>query len=180
MTDTEQTPPTPPALADESNEHAAHRAAGAVGRSVPRTRFVFVLAILSTLLASIVLLIMGFIETLHVIFDIIRHPAEMTLDVVRLHFIELIDTFLLATILYVFGAGFAQLLGAATYYPEWMRIATVEDLEHKLAGVLITVLGVFALSVIAQWNGQTDLLGFGVTVSLLIAALAYFYAKGQH
>jgi uncharacterized membrane protein YqhA len=61
-----------------------------------------------------------------------------------------------------------------------MKIATVEDLEHKLAGVLITVLGVFGLSVIAQWNGQTDLLGFGVTVSLLIAALAYFYAKGQH
>jgi uncharacterized membrane protein YqhA len=123
---------------------------------------------------------MGFVETLHVIVEIVRHPAEMTLDVVRLHFIELIDTFLLATILYVFGAGFAQLLGAATYYPEWMKIATVEDLEHKLAGVLITVLGVFGLSVLARWYGQRDLLGFGVTVALLIAALAYFYGRTEH
>jgi uncharacterized membrane protein YqhA len=176
MTDPAQTPPAPERPAD----HPAKRAFDAAERNVPRTRYVFLFAILSAILGSVVLLIMGFVETVQVVVEIVRHPAEMSLNTVRLHFIHLIDTFLLATILYVFGAGFAQLLGSSQDYPAWMKIETVADLEHKLTGVLITVLGVIGLSVVAQWDGQTDLLGYGVTVALLIAALAFFYGKTDH
>ena len=40
--------------------------------------------------------------------------------------------------------------------------------------MLITVLGVESLGKVATWDGQTNLLPFGLTTGLLIISLAYF------
>jgi uncharacterized membrane protein YqhA len=135
----------------------------------------------STFVAAFVLLVMGFIETFSVVFELLRFPGHADLNTVRIHFIETIDIFLLATILYVIAAGFLQLFGPpVAHLPEWMRVSSVNDLEHKLIGVLITVLGVLGLSHVASWDGQSNLLPFGATVALLIAALSYFATHGTH
>lgn len=153
-----------------------------VQRSVPITRFMFVLAIISSFLASFVLLVLGFIETIQVILGLLRFDGHHDMESVRLHFIEIIDIFLVATILYVIASGFFQLFGAPLReVPEWLRVESVDDLEHKLIGVLITVLGVLGLARVASWDGESNLLPFGITVSLLILSLGYFATRtGQH
>ena len=153
----------------------------AVQRSIPATRYVFFLAIVSTFVAAFVLLVIGFVETFRVVFELLRFQGHTDMNTVRLHFIESIDVFLLATILYVIAAGFLQLFGPpVANLPAWMRVASVDDLEHKLIGVLIVVMGVLGLSRVASWDGQSDLLPFGVTVALLIAALAYYATAAEH
>ena len=154
----------------------------AIKRSIPYyTGYIFFLAVVSTFVAAIVLLVMGFVETFSVVFELLRFQGHTDINTVRIHFIETIDIFLLATTLYVIAAGFLQLFGPpVASLPAWMRITSVDDLEHKLIGVLITVLGVLGLSRVASWDGQSNLLPFGITVALLIVALAYFDKAAKH
>jgi hypothetical protein len=44
----------------------------------------------------------------------------------------------------------------------------------------ILLLGVTGLGRIVTWDGTSDLLPFGVTVGLLIAALAFFVVRARH
>lgn len=142
------------------------------------SRYVFLLAIISTFVAAVVLLVLGFVETFEVVFELLRFDGHTDSNAVRLHFIEVLDMFLLATILYFIAAGFYQLFGPPVRnLPAWMRVDSVDDLEHKLIGVLITVLGVFGLAQVAGWDGQSNLLPFGITVALLILALGYFATR---
>jgi uncharacterized membrane protein YqhA len=145
-------------------------------RGLAGTRIVFTLAILSTFVASVTLLVLGAIETFQTVFALVGlsdhgiTPAE-----VRQHFIEVVDLFLVATIMYVISIGLYQLFADSRLpVAPWLKVRSASDLEHKLIGVLITVLGVESLAQVAGWDGQTNLLPFGLTTALLIAALGYF------
>jgi uncharacterized membrane protein YqhA len=153
----------------------------ALERNVPRSRYVFVLAIVSTFVSSVVLLVLGLVETFRVVFEALGLGGHADANQVRLSFIETIDMFLLAASLYIIASGFYQLLGLPSAgLSSWMRVSSVEDLEHKLVGVLIVVLGVLGLSRVDSWDGQSNLLPFGITVALLIAALAYYETQARH
>jgi uncharacterized membrane protein YqhA len=105
------------------------------------------------------------------------------MTVLKLEFIEVIDVFLLATILWVIASGFYQLFlsrGMDVSPWPWMRVNSVHDLEVMLIGVTVTLLGVTGLSSVLSWDGQTDLLPLGVTVALIIAALAFFLRCTHH
>ena len=105
------------------------------------------------------------------------HCVEETLSPAqtRQHFIEVVDLFLVATIMYVISIGLYQLFANRRLpVAAWLKVRSASDLEQKLIGVLITVLGVESLGKVATWNGETNLLPFGLTTSLLIAALGYF------
>lgn len=140
------------------------------------TRLVFTLAIVSTFVAAVALLVLGTIETFHTVGALLGFggtnidPTEA-----RLHFIEVVDLFLVATIMYVISIGIYQLFADPRLpVSPWLRVRSASDLEHKLVGVIITVLSVESLAQVASWNGQANLLSFGLTTALLIAALAYF------
>jgi uncharacterized membrane protein YqhA len=47
-------------------------------------------------------------------------------------------------------------------------------LERKLIGLVVTVLSVVFLGQIVTWDGQRDLLGFGVGIGAVIAGLTLF------
>lgn len=153
-------------------------------RVLAATRYVFVLAILSTYAATIVLLVLGALEMLHTILALVGFGAALTTNQVRVHFIEAVDLFLMATILYVISAGLYQLfVNNSIPLPQWMRVKSAGDMEGQLIGVLITILGVYGLELVTSWQGGTDILAVGVVVSLLIFALGYFavnHGRGHH
>lgn len=143
-------------------------------RQVPKVRYIFALAIISTFIASFALLIAGAVQTAKIVYELI-FGHDMTIVREKFEFLEVIDVFLVATILYVIASGFYQLfLNAKMPFDPWLRVKTVGDLEARLTGVVITVLGVTALGRVVAWDGQENLLPFGITVAALIAALAFF------
>jgi uncharacterized membrane protein YqhA len=162
-------------------EAPANETVTTTDRQVPKIRFIFLLAVISTYIASFVLLLAGAVETLHIVLEVLPPGHALPLSEAKVHFLEVIDQFLMATILYVIGSGLYQLfIHPGLQVESWLKVRSVGDLERKLIGVLIVVLGVTALGRVVIWDGQTNLLPYGVTVAALIIALAYFAIHSKH
>jgi uncharacterized membrane protein YqhA len=87
--------------------------------------------------------------------------------------IAAVDAFLVAVVLYFIAVGLFQLSFHALLLPEWLVVHDLDELEDKLAQVVVVVLGVAFLGQAVTWDGQRDLLGFGVATALVIAALSF-------
>jgi len=146
------------------------------------SRYLVVAAVVGSLFAATALFVYGFIETGVVIIDAIE-KAEVNskgAKALALHFIEIVDLFLLGTVLLMIGLGLYELfIDANLNLPEWLQIRTFDDLKMKLVGVVIVVLAVLFLGQVVAWNGDRDLLGLGTAIALVIAALAYFLSTSK-
>ncbi|MGR3391246.1 YqhA family protein, partial [Sagittula sp.] len=58
--------------------------------------------------------------------------------------------------------------------PEWLKIRTLDDLKNKLLSVVIVVLAVVFLGQAVAWDGARDLMGLGIGIAAVIAALTWF------
>jgi uncharacterized membrane protein YqhA len=161
----------------QTHPPAAGRAQRLLGY-LRHTRYLFYLAVLSTLLAAALVMLYGTVQIVAFVVDLVRHGsisnrwgAELRLTV-----IEAVDLFLIGTVLFVIAVGLNQLFFTTMMMPlpRWLLVHDVSDLERKLIGLVITVLSVVFLGQIVTWDGQRDLLGFGVAVGAVIAGLAFF------
>ena len=85
------------------------------------------------------------------------------------------DYALLATVLYVLALGLYSLfVDDRVPMPVWLRIHDLGHLKELLAGVVVVAIAVIFLGQALTWDGQSDLLGFGVASAAVIGALALF------
>ena len=66
--------------------------------------------------------------------------------------IAVMDTFLIATALYIFAVGLYELFIADLELPEWLNIHNMHDLKAKLSGVIILVMAVTFLEHLVHWE----------------------------
>jgi uncharacterized membrane protein YqhA len=144
------------------------------------SRYLIFLAVIAILVAATSLLLYGAWETVGIVRSIID-PAltgpKGTKGLI-LAFIEVTDLFLLATVLYVIAIGLFELfVDDRLDMPGWLEIRNLDDLKQKLIGVMIVVMGVVFLGQVVTWDGERDLLGYGLGIALVIAALTYFLSQ---
>jgi len=97
-----------------------------------------------------------------------------------LEFIEIVDLFLLGTVLLMISLGLYELfINSDLELPQWLQIRTFDDLKLKLVGVVIVVLAVLFLGHVVAWNGERDLLRLGAGIAAVIAALTYFLSTSK-
>ncbi|WP_299042765.1 YqhA family protein [uncultured Tateyamaria sp.] len=148
-----------------------------LSKTLGTSRFMIVLAVLGSLLAAATLLIYGLLETGQLIWATIEsgEVSRKGAKALALEFIEIVDLFLLGTVFYIIALGLYELfISAEIDVPGWLSIKTLDDLKNKLIAVVIVVLGVLFLGQVVGWDGETDLLGYGASCALVIAALTYF------
>ena len=143
------------------------------------TRAVILLPVLATTVAALALMIWGFLDTIRFVKELLfatEHP--LTRDEALIQAIEIVDLFLLATVVQVVSLGLYQLyFREDLQLPNWLRIDDLDDLKSKLVGVSITVLAVFFLGKAITWDAGIDILYLGGAAALVIAALTYFLSK---
>jgi uncharacterized membrane protein YqhA len=141
------------------------------------SRYLFYFAVGSTLLAAALVMLYGTVQIVTFVVELLRHGSisNQWSAELRLTVIEVVDLFLIGTVLFVIAVGLYQLFGTTMMpLPRWLVVHDVGDLERKLIGLVVTVLSVVFLGQIVTWDGQRDLLGFGVAIGAVIAGLAFF------
>ena len=160
----------------ETHPAAASMAQRLLGR-LRHARYLFSLAVVSTLLAVALVMVYGTVQLVAFVVELVRHGSinqEWGAEL-RLTVIEVVDLFLIGTVLFVIAVGLYQLFFTSMMpLPRWLLVQDVGDLERKLIGLVVTVLSVVFLGQIVTWDGQRDLLGFGVAIGAVIAGLTLF------
>jgi len=140
------------------------------------SRYLVILADLGAFLTSVALLLYGGIETVRIIAQIFS--GDLKSKEVLLAAIQVVDLFLLATVLYLISLGLYELfIDDSIPVPEWLVIHTLDDLKEKLVGVVIIVFGVLFLGKLIGWDGESDILSPGLSVAAVIVALTYFLSQ---
>jgi uncharacterized membrane protein YqhA len=141
-----------------------------------KSRFVLVIAVIGSLVATLTLLIFGIYEIGEVLLKIPRGSVDS--KTVVLKFIEIVDSFLLATVFLIIAIGLYELfIDSSLELPDWLEIKSLDDLKGKLVGVVIIVLAVIFLGNTARWTGGTEIFYLGGGVAMVIASLTYFLSQ---
>jgi uncharacterized membrane protein YqhA len=87
-----------------------------------------------------------------------------------------------ATVVLLISLGLYQLfVNRDLQLPSWLNTHGVEDLEKRLAGMIIIVMAVILLTQVIQWNGEISVLWFGLAVaSVILAISAFLYQEARH
>ncbi len=144
------------------------------------SRYMIILAVIGSFIASLALLVYGGAETVRLVVDTITHPdlSQKGAKELTLAAIQVVDLFLLGTVLYLIALGLYELFIDDTIpMPEWLAIHNLDDLKEKLIGVIVVVMGVLFLGKLVGWDGKSDLLNPGIGIGVMIAALTYFVSQ---
>ena len=151
------------------------------------TRYIILIAVITLLFATFAVFIFGFIATVTIVFETFGN-AQFDAEGARIfsvELIEMIDLFLLGTILFITAVGMQELFvdpGLKEVLPEWMSVNSLDQLKFNLLAVIVVMLAVLFLGVAASFELAEggSIFGFGVGVALVIVAAgiaAYLFAK---
>ena len=148
------------------------------------SRYLVIAAVLGALASAMALFAYGLVDTLVVITrtlasgDISTNGAKTLM----LYFIEIFDLFLLGTVMLIMALSLYELfIDGEVKVPARLQIHTFDDLKVNLVSVVIAVMAVTFLGQVMSWDGERQLLGLGIAVALVIAALNLYLwiVKGQ-
>ncbi|MEM6317931.1 MAG: YqhA family protein [Bacteroidota bacterium] len=89
--------------------------------------------------------------------------------------LKAIDLVLIGIVFFIIGTGLFELfIKPIDNLPEWFQIKNIDQLKGMLIKVLVVVMGVSYTGRVVTWDGQTDLLGYGVGLGVVIFAMSYF------
>ena len=154
------------------------------------SRYLIWIAVISLMFATLAVFVYGLISTVVVVFEVFSHGhfgAEGARSL-SVELIEMIDLFLLGTILFITAVGLQELFvdpGLKELIPEWMSVSSLDQLKFNLLAVIVVMLAVLFLGFAASFElaEGTSILDYGVAIALVIAAAAvavYLFAKVHH
>jgi uncharacterized membrane protein YqhA len=141
-------------------------------------RYIMVLPVFATFVTGCALIVYGLMETWSFVEALFFTGHGPDRNHALLLAIEIIDLFLLATVIEVVSLGLYQLhFNENLPLPRWLRIESLDDLKSKLVGVTVTVLAVYFLGEAVISTGGPDILYLGAGSALVIAALSFFLTR---
>ena len=152
---------------------------------IAASRYLVVVAVLCTGAGAITLLAAGAVNSGQAVTDFMRQRPTDARAVrhLLLEFVEVVEIFLVAMVLYLIALGLYTLfVDPSLPLPTWMVAHSLTDLKDILVGVIGAALGVLFFGEVVTWDGERDLLRLGVGIAAVIIALTYFLAshEGNH
>ena len=174
MTDTQidSRPSSAPGQEAQDEAHPVRRLLGT-------SRYLILLAVVGSFLASATLMVYGAVRSLAIIVDLIASIGQGAVrgdaygKTLIAETIALIDMFLLGTVLFIVAAGLYQLfVDVRVPLPSWLRITSLDDLKSLVTGVIIVALLVAFLGSAVSWvkGDGTEIIGLGLAVAAVVIA----------
>ena len=144
-------------------------------------KYVILLAVVSTFLASVATFIWGTVRMItnvvSLIAGLITHEGGHS----GVQMIASLDSLLLAIVLYIFSVAIYELFFGKINVPDWLVIENLDGLKEKLASVIILILAVTFLEHLVEWKDAKETLMFGVSIAAVLIALVFYmhHKKGE-
>lgn len=151
-------------------------------RMISNSRYVIWLAVVCTFLGSMTLMLIGTLEMFLAIWDTLTDLSFRQGGKLKLVLIDSVDSFLVATVIFIISLGLYQLfVNQELELPGWLNTSGVQDLEKRLAGMIIVVMAVIFLTEALQWSGEIGILWIGLAVaSVTLGISAFLYQESRH
>jgi uncharacterized membrane protein YqhA len=134
--------------------------------------YLALIGVVSLIVASAMAFLWGAVMTVLIAFRLLTHaPAGSEVSAV---FISLIDVFLVATGLLIFGLGLEQLFFGELDVPDWLKLHTLHELKVRLSSIIILVLAVAFLDHLVEWKSASETLMFAGATALVSFSLIAF------
>lgn len=143
------------------------------------SRYVLLVAVLCCVLTSASLIALGFIEMMHLIKGVFSYIFVDTVEVYRdslvLLVIEILDTFLLASVLFIFSFGLYELFissieNSKNHASRAFKISSIDELKTKLGNVIVMILVIKVFSYLVEIKpGNITELFYMAGIVLLVA-----------
>lgn len=157
-------------------------------RGLWSTRFVVILGVLFSALASIVLFLAGSKEIIEVLVQFVWHSEELTKASILIGIIGAVDYYLIGLVLLIFSFGIYELFiseidiaRAESGFGSILDIDNLDDLKNKILKVIIMVLIVtFFQGILLNYKSFSqplDMLAMAVSICLICVGV---YLLGRH
>jgi uncharacterized membrane protein YqhA len=146
-----------------------------IRRILGTSRFLVLVAVLGSFIASATLQIFGLLRVGAVIVELVQTGALTAAASKSLiaDTVGIIDIFLIGTVMFLISAGLYQLFVSPNVeLPGWLTIESLDDLKELLTEVIIVALLVAFLSPAIEWDGSPSIIGLGVAIAAVIVAVA--------
>ncbi len=140
-------------------------------------RYLVLLAVIATFLAAAATFIWGAVRMLRNVAELlagVAAPAHEETAVQGVQMIAVLDSFLLAVVLYIFSVALYELFIGPLKVPEWLVIKNLDGLKVKLTSVIIMVMAVTFVEHLVLWERPQETLMFAGAVALVLLALIFF------
>lgn len=151
-----------------------------IRRILAASRYFVIIAVLGSFLAAVALIFYGGLTTINILIEVFAHATFTVAGAKHLavECIEVIDLFLLATVLYIVALGLYELfIDENLPVLPWLVITNLDDLKAKLTGVITVSLAVTFLAYVVEWDGNTNILALGVSIGLVLFALSFLLSR---
>ena len=140
------------------------------------SRYLVLIAVIGLLLAAAAVFVFAGIATVSITVESFA-DADFNAEggrAISIEFIEMIDLFLLGTVLLITSVGLYQLfIEPDMDLPEWLVVTNLEQLKFNLLAVIIVMLAILFLGEAASDLAEGDgILQYGVAIAAVIAAVA--------
>lgn len=145
------------------------------------SKYVVLIAVVSLMLAAVVTFGWGAVKTANFIWTLVSGGND-TLAILNL--LDIMDTFLIGTVLFIFAIGLYELFIGKLQQPEWLDIDDLGKLKAKLSDVIVLFMAIKFLDKLLQSKNYQDTLLYAISVAVVAAVLIAFTRlridKGAH
>lgn len=142
------------------------------------SRYLVLIAVIGLLLATLAVFVFAGITSITTVIGAFGH-AEFNAEGARafsVELIELIDLFLLGTVLLITSVGLYELFvdpDFGSVIPEWLSVTNLEQLKFNLLAVILVMLAILFLGEAAgELLESTTILEYGAAIALVVAAIS--------
>ncbi|MFZ4663765.1 MAG: YqhA family protein [Caldilineaceae bacterium] len=135
-------------------------------------KYIVLIAVVALMIAAAATFVWGGAKTATYLWLLVSNTSDDSL--LTLYLLEVVDTFLIGTVLFIFSIGLYDLFIDKLNLPEWLLIDNLSKLKAKLSDVIILFMAVKFLKRLIDAKDAQDTLFFGLAVAVVAGVLILF------
>ncbi len=142
-----------------------------MAKILEKSKYVVLIAVVSLMVCSVVTFGWGAVKTGRFVLSLFGNGNE-TLIIVGL--LDVVDTFLIGTVLFIFAIGLYELFVGPLDQPDWLYIDDLNKLKAKLSDVIVLFMAIKFLDKLLQAKDYQETVWYAISVAIVSGVLIAF------